>query len=71
MAKFIEVHLNGRPHLLNLEHVSAVSCGYKDVAEIRVTDVGTYNVDESYSEVRTMIANATGGLSPQRRGVQV
>lgn len=69
MAKFIEVHHHGESKLFNIEAVLGVEPAGK-CANIYFMPNYTYEgmrVDESYIEVRTMLANATGGLPiPQR-----
>lgn len=60
MAKFIELHFNGSPVLVNLDKIDLVAevnghCGI-------YIDGDTNIVEQTYDQVRTMIANATGGI---------
>ena len=61
MAKFIEVNVKGIPRMVNLDSVKVVAtengraCLYLDGYDFVYSD-------ESYNQVRSMIANATGGI---------
>lgn len=72
MAKFMEVHHHGEPKLFNIEAVLDVEPAGK-CADIYFMPNYVYEVlrvDESYIEVRTMLANATGGLPIPQRGAR-
>lgn len=65
MAKFIELHHDGFPSLINLEHISQINDetdadGYN--AALVYNDNAVYLSDETYEEVRTKIARAQGCL---------
>ena len=59
MQKFIEVHTDGRARLINLSHVEEI---FGDVNATLFTGNRYADVDESYAEVRSLIAKAQGGL---------
>lgn len=64
MAKFIEVHAEGDRFLVNLNAVSFIHEDERGRAELVFNaDAGeTYNVDETYDEIRLKIGSAQGGI---------
>ena len=64
MAKFIEVHRDGRPELINLDHVTYV---YENMI-VGVND-NLFCSDEDYQQLRTIIAAAQGGIPMDRSGM--
>lgn len=64
MAKFIEVHINGVPTLVNLDYVCSVgSAGIVD------DDGNLSRPDEDYRNLRMIIAAAQGGIPMDRSGM--
>ena len=63
MAKYIEVHQDGVPSLFNLDSICEVTC-HGDCGLIYIRNpAGDYiEVDESYNQLREMIATAQGGI---------
>lgn len=57
MAKFVEVHQDGRPVLFNLDQVGAVSVGADGKTMLDFDPV-----DESYDEMKQLIGAAQGGI---------
>ena len=64
MAKFIEVHRDGRPELINLDHVTYV---YENMI-VGVND-NLFRPDEDYQQLRKLIATAQGGIPMERSGM--
>lgn len=65
MAKFIELHHEGVPALVNLDHIAQVNVhnlSDYDHAELLYEDDTVFRSDETYEEVRTKIARAQGSL---------
>lgn len=63
MAKYIEVHQDGVPILLNLDSICEVTCpGDYGLIYICNPAWDYIEVDESYSQLREMIATAQGGI---------
>lgn len=60
MQKFIEVHSDGMPMLVNLRHVEGVIAdgGHS----VLLVHGSTQEVDEPYPKLRTIIASTQGGL---------
>lgn len=62
MAKFIEVHQDGLPLLVNIDRVRDV-CLEEDKTTIDFDgDDGWITVDECYDQLRLMIGSAQGGI---------
>ena len=57
MAKFIEIHRDGRPELINLDYVTLVGPN-----GIVGADRKLFCPDEDYQQLRTLIATAQGGI---------
>ena len=64
MAKFIEVHRDGRPELINLDYVACVG-----QTGIIGSDRKLFCPDEDYQQLRTLIAAAQGGIPMDRSGM--
>lgn len=64
MGKFIEVHRDGRPELINLDHVTYV---FENMI-VGVND-NLFCTDEDYQQLRTIIAAAQGGIPMDRSGM--
>ena len=64
MGKFIELHKNGVPNLVNLDYVSCVGpAGMVDC------DGKLFRPDEDYQKLRMIIAAAQGGIPMDRSGM--
>lgn len=62
MAKFIEVHHNGRYLLVNIDEVRAVRPNNGRTLIDFSTDDSCIEVDETYEHMRLMIGSAQGGI---------
>jgi len=60
MAKFIEVHQDGLPLLVNIDRMRKVELDGKRA--MIVFDNDWFSVDESYDQLRLMIGSAQGGI---------
>lgn len=63
--KFIELHTSGKAFMVNLEQVLRVSP--ENPGSVAITDVRGFTVwpDESYDQIRKLIATAQGGIPMQ------
>lgn len=61
MAKFIEIHRDGRPELINLDYVTLVGPN-----GIIGSDRKLFCPDEDYQQLRMIIAAAQGGIPMDR-----
>lgn len=64
MAKFIEIHRDGRPELINLDYVTCVG-----QSGIIWSDRKLFVPDEDYQQLRLIIAAAQGGIPMERSGM--
>lgn len=64
MAKFIEIHRDGHPELINLDHVTYV---FNNMI-VGVND-NLFRPDEDYQQLRKLIATAQGGIPMDRSGM--
>lgn len=64
MTKFIELHKNGVPELVNLDYVSSV--GPDGIVDC---DGKLGQPDEDYQQLRALIATAQGGIPMERSGM--
>lgn len=69
MAKFIEVHLEGRPIMVNLDYVEEIEKANNGKCTIYqsfncpdASEQDYIKPDETYDEVRLMIGSAQGGI---------
>lgn len=63
MAKFVEIHQDGVPSLLNLDCICWISEERgSGLIYTSGTNGGFVEVDESYGQLREMIATAQGGI---------
>lgn len=63
MKGFIEIHTkDGKAHLVNIQHIVEVdgSVIYTDDIHPDAVDFPNFECTETYSEIRAMIAEATG-----------
>lgn len=60
MAKFIEVHQDGLPLLVNIDRMRKVDINGKKA--MIVFDNDWFAVDEAYEQLRLMISSAQGGI---------
>lgn len=72
MAKFLEVHHNKIPFLVNIDHILQVigpECVNRELnGSILIAESSRANIDESYDEIKQMIGNAQGGIPMEHRG---
>ena len=61
MAKFVKCHAEGEDFLVNLDLVVA-AISVKGCAKLLFQDDTTQMVDESYEDMKKIIATAQGGL---------
>ena len=64
MAKFIEVHKNGKPQLINLDKVWCAG-----ETGIIGEDLKLFHPDEDYQQISALIATAQGGIPMDRSGM--
>lgn len=64
MAKFIEIHRDGHPELINLDNVTYVV----NNMIVGVND-NLFRTDEDYQQLRELIATAQGGIPMERSGM--
>lgn len=63
MAKFIEVHYDGEPRLVNLDYVEKIlACYYGCSIHFSSVPEDFRITDESYEQLRMLIAKAQGGI---------
>lgn len=60
MAKFIEVHRDGLPLLVNIDRMQKVDIDGKRA--MILFDNDWFTVDEDYEQLRLMIGSAQGGI---------
>ena len=63
--KFIELHVSGKASMVNFEQVLRVSP--ENPVSVAITDVRGFTIwpDESYDQIRKLIATAQGGIPMQ------
>lgn len=64
MGKFIEVHRDGHPKLINLDHVTYV---FNNM--IAGVNDNLFFTDEDYQQLRKLISTAQGGIPMDRSGM--
>ncbi len=70
MGKFIEVHQDGVPSLLNLDYIGWISEQLgSGIIYTSGTNGSFVEVDESYGDLRLLIAAAQGGIPMERSGM--
>ena len=69
MAKFVELHCDGDPMLINLDKLESVALNGKGKTAIVFCDYDM-EIDESYYEVKQIIWSAQGGI-PMEPGAMV
>ena len=70
MGKFIEVHQYGVPSLLNLDCICCIAEKRgSGIIYTSGTNGGFVEVDESYGDLRLLIAAAQGGIPMDRSGM--
>lgn len=70
MGKFIEVHQVGVPSLLNIDYICWITEKRgSGLIYTSGTNGGFVEVDESYGDLRLLIAAAQGGIPMDRSGM--
>ena len=64
MAKFIEIHRDGHPELINLDYVT---CVFNNM--IVGVNGNLFRIDEDYQQLRKLISTAQGGIPMDRSGM--
>lgn len=63
MSKFIELHEKGVPRLINLDQVAKIyGAGGVAIFTFSAQGISSITPDESYAEVRVLIAKSQGGI---------
>lgn len=67
MAKFIEVHYNKIPFLVNIDYILQVLGPEAVTGELNgsvlIAESGRVAIDENYDEIKQMISSAQGGIT--------